>query len=71
MTETKPDSSFPESRFLLEQTRKPHRLDVSAKIGGLLVFVNKSIPSKYLQSFHFLGDIQAILLEITLKQRKL
>lgn len=50
---------------------KPHRLDDSVKRGGLLVFVNKGSPSKYLQSFHLPGDIQAVPFEITLKQRKL
>ena len=50
---------------------KPFRLDASSREGGLLVFVNNDIPSKYLRSFHLPGDIQAIPLEINLKQRKL
>ena len=45
--ETKLDSSFPESQFLLEGMKKPYRLDVSAKTGTKLVVVNKDIPSKY------------------------
>ena len=45
--ETKLDSSFPESQFLLEGMKKPYRLDVSAKTGAKLVVVNKDIPSKY------------------------
>ena len=51
--------------------RKPFRLDASSREGGLLVFVNNDIPSKYLRSFHLPGDIQAIPFEINLKQRKL
>ena len=51
--------------------RKPFRLDVTSKKGGLLVFVNNDIHSKHLRSFHLSGDIQAIPLEINLKQRKL
>ena len=45
--ETKLDSSFPESQFLLEGMKKPYRLDVSAKTGAKLVVVNKDVPSKY------------------------
>ena len=71
IAETKLDSSFPESQFLLPGMRKPFRLDVTSRKGGLLVFVNNDIPSKYLRNFHLPGDIQAIPLEINLKQRKL
>ena len=46
--ETKLDSSFPESLFILPGMRKPFRLDVTSRKGGLLKFVNSDIPSKYL-----------------------
>ena len=49
----------------------PFRLDVTSRKGGLLVFVNNDIPSKYLRSLHLPGCIQAIPFEINLKQRKL
>ena len=68
IAETKLDSSFPESQFILPGMRKPFRLYVTSRKGGLLVFVNNDIPSKYLPSFQ---DIQAIPFEINLKQRKL
>ena len=71
IAETKLDSSFPESQFILPGMRKPFRLDVTSRKGGLLVFVNNDIPSKYLRSFHLPGDIEAIPFEIKLKQRKL
>ena len=51
--------------------KKPYRFDVSSRKGGLLVYVNKNIPSKYLRSFHLPNDIQVILIEVNLKQRKL
>ena len=69
--ETKLDSSFSESQILLPEMRKPFRLDVTNRKGGLLVYVDNDIPSKYLQSFHLPGDSQAIPLEIKLKQGKL
>ena len=71
MAERKLDSSFPESQFLLPGMRKPFRLDVTTRKGGLLAFVNNDIHSKYLRNFHLPGDIQAIPLEINLKQRKI
>ena len=51
--------------------KKPYRFDVSSTKGGLLVYVNKNIPSKYLRSFHLPTDIQVIPIEVNLKQRKL
>ena len=50
---------------------KPYRLDVSDKKGGLLLFGNKDIPSKYLQTLEVPKEIQVIPIEINLKQRKL
>ena len=71
IAETKLDSSFPDSQFLMPGMRKPFRLDVTSRKGGLLVFVNNDIPCKYLRNFHLPRDIQAIPIEINLKQRKL
>ena len=66
IAETKPDSSFPETQFILSGMRKPFLLDVTSRKGGLLVFVDNDIPPKYLRSFHLPGDIQAIPFEINL-----
>ena len=70
IAETKLDSSFPESQFILPGMRKPFRLDVTRRKGGLLVFVSNDISSKYLRSFHLPRDIKVIPFEINLKQRK-
>ena len=51
--------------------KKPYRFDVSSRKGGLLAYVIKDIPSKYLQSFHLPNDIQVIPIEVNLKQCKL
>ena len=71
IAEKKLVSSFPESQFILPGMKKPIRFDVTSRKGGLLVFFNNDIPSKYLRSFYLLGDIQAFPLEIKQKQRKL
>ena len=51
--------------------KKPYRFDVNSGKGGLLVYVNKNIQSKYLQSSHLPNDVQVIPIEVNLKQRKL
>ena len=71
IAETKLGSSFPESQFFLERIEKPYRFDVSSRKGGLLVYVNKNVLSKYLRSFHLPNDMQVIPIEVNLKQRKL
>ena len=71
IAEKKLVSSFPESQFILPGMKKPIRFDVTSRKGGLLVFFNNDIPSKYLRSFYLLGDIQTFPLEIKQKQRKL
>ena len=57
IAETKLDSSFPESQFILPGMRNPFQLDVTSRKGVSLVFVNDNIPSKYLRTLHLPGDI--------------
>ena len=71
IAETKLDSSFPERQFLLPGMGKPLWLNSTSKKGGLLVFVNNNVPSKYFWSFHLPKDIQAIPFDKKLKRRKL
>ena len=72
IAETKLDSSFPESQFILPGMRNPFQLDVTSRKGGSLVFVNNNIPSKYLRTLHLPGDkVHAIPFEINIKQHKL
>ena len=46
IAETKLDDSFPEGQFLLDGFHKPFRLDKSATSGGLLCYVNSTIPAE-------------------------
>ena len=64
IAETKLDSLFPESQFILSEIRKPFPLDVTNRKGALLMFVNNDIPSKDLRGFHLPRDIQAIPFEM-------
>ena len=70
LSETKLDSSFPEKQFSMAGFRKPYRQDVTARSGGILVYVNENIPSRKLNKIKVPNDIQLIPLEINLKKQK-
>ena len=70
VSETKLDNSFPTGQVNLPGFRTPYRKDLSAKSGGLLVYVNGSIPSKVLKVPDCPSDIQVIPVEINLKKQK-
>ena len=70
VSETKLDSSFPTGQFSLLEFRTPYRKDLSAKSGGLLVYVNSYIPSKVLKIPDCPSDVQVIPVEINLKKEK-
>ena len=71
LAETKLDASFPEHQFTLNGMRKPFRLDISERSGGLLVFVNNDIPSKLLTLYKLPCDIQIIPIEISVRSGKI
>ena len=62
--ETKLDSSFPESQFLIGGFQKPYRLDVISRSGGLLAFVKSHLPSRQLLNFVLPKHIQIINFEL-------
>lgn len=51
IAETKLESLFPISQFLMSGFHKPFRMDVDRKRRGLLVYVKSLLPSKYLTNF--------------------
>ena len=70
IVETKIDKSYPESQFCIPGYRKPYRLDISDKSGGLLVYVKETLPSRLLTKFKVPSDIQIIPIEINLRKSK-
>ena len=70
ISETKLDSSFSTGQFNLPGFRTPYSKDLSAKSGGLLVYVNSNIPSKVLKIPDCPSNIQVIPVEINLKKQK-
>ena len=67
--ETKIDSSFPSSQFLIEGYKTPSRLDVSERSGGILVYVKDSLITKELK-VTVTHDIQAVFFELNLRKQK-
>ena len=71
--ETKIDSSFPSGQFSLEGYHSPYRLyllDLINRRGGLLVYVNVSIPTRQLKYKIKYKNIQIILFKINLRKEK-
>ena len=70
ITETKIDKSFTTAQFIIEGFRKPLRLDISDKSGGLLVYVRSHLLLRQLTKFEIPSDIQAIPFEVNMRKEK-
>ena len=69
ISETKLDNSFPSAQFTLQNFKIPYRYDRTDRGGGLLLYVRKDIPSKFI-SVRSLHDIEILVIEINLRKRK-
>ena len=71
IAETKLDSSFPTSKFMIPGYKIPYRLVVSAHSGGLvLVYVNEQVISKEVTGIAVPHDIQAKVIKLNLRKAK-
>ena len=70
ISETKIDSTFPESQFFIEGYSKPYRLDRTKHGGGILIYIREDIASKNLKHYCFPNDIESMLLEIKFRNKK-
>ena len=68
--ETKLDSIFSKSLFLIEGFAPPYCLDVTGNSGDLLVFVNEQIPSRELKKVKLSMGLEAIPIELSLSKCK-
>ena len=68
ISETKLDSTFPTSQFVLQGYSSPFRLDRTAHGGGLLLYLRSDIPSKSLPLIS--DNIECIICEITISKKK-
>ena len=69
ITETKLDSSLPDSPFIIDGFRQQYRLDRN-KHGGSVTFVSEDIPSKLVSKHAFPDDIEGMFIEINLRKTK-
>ena len=69
--ETKLDSSFPVSQFLIDGYSEPYRLDRNRNGGGVMIYVREDIPSKLLNKHTFTEAIEGIFVEVNLRKTKL
>ena len=70
IAETKLNKSFPVPQFVVEGFKTPYRLDVSDTSGGLLLYVNRQLPSRRLYRCPIPADIQVIVVELNLRKHK-
>lgn len=71
IAETKLDPSRPTGSLSIPGYRLPYRCDVNGRSGGLLVYVNESIPSKELNKFTISNkDFQILPIEINFRKSK-
>ena len=70
LTETKFDSSFPNSQFAIDGFSVPFRCDRNRFGGGVLIYVRDDIPSKQVTKHKLPGDIEGVFVEINLRKTK-
>ena len=70
ITETKLDSSFPDSQFIIDGFRQPYRLDRNKHGGGVMIFVSEDITSKLVSKHTLPNDIEGMFIEINLRKIK-
>ena len=69
--ETKLDDSYPDAQFHVPGYNLPYREDgKSVHSGGLMIYVNESIPSKKLSKTSSCDGIEVIPVELNLKKAK-
>ena len=70
VAETKPDSSFPTTQFVIPGFHHTFRLDINRRSGSLLVYLKGQIPAGILTSFSTPADTPIIVFEINLRKEK-
>ena len=69
VTETKLDSTFPTSQFVINGYSEPYRFDRNRNGGGVLIYIREDIPSKLLAD-KLRHDIEGIFVVLNLRKKK-
>ena len=67
--ETKLDSSFPISQFLIPGFNKPFKMDIDSR-KGILVYIKSSLPLNFLTNFKLPDEAQIIPFEVNLEKER-
>ena len=67
IAETKLDSSFPTSEFLIDGYKEPYRLDITDLSGGLLSYIRSDIPSRLIKKDK---ENQILFIELNFRKQK-
>ena len=70
VSETKIDSSFPQSQFAIDGYSNPFRLDRNCYGGGIMMFILDYLPCKKLEACSLPGNVEAMFIEITVRNTK-
>ena len=70
ITETKIDSSFPSSQFMIEGFSVPYRFDRNRSGGGVIVYIRDDIPNKQLVKHKLPEDTEGVFVEVNLRNSK-
>ena len=68
--ESKLDSSFPTSQFLIEGYSNPFRFDRNRNGGGILLCISEDRPCKELKLHRHPHDIEGISVEVSLRKTR-
>ena len=68
ITETKLDSTFPTSQFLIKGYSEPNRFDRNRNGGDVLIYVQEVIPSKSLMDHKLTQDIEKTFVESNVRK---
>ena len=70
VTETKIDTSFPTSQFIVSSFTSPYRFDRTKDEGGILVYIKEDVPSKLLNILYIASDTECFGIEMNLRKVK-
>ena len=70
LSETKLDSTFPSTQFLVNGFSIPHRLDRDSKSSGILLYVRDKITVLPLKRYSLPPHIEILFFELNLRNRK-
>ena len=70
VSETKTDDTFREPQLSIKGFSTPHRLDRTAKDGGILLYIRADMPSKLLKNITVNESFEGFFSELNLTSKK-